>query len=73
MTGIPRRTGGIPLEEYALKLELRIDWNEIDLFGHVNNLAIMKYVQAARVYYLEEIGLMQLQQEAKRGPIFPIK
>jgi acyl-CoA thioesterase FadM len=28
---------------------MRIDWIEIDLFGHINKLAIMKYVQAARV------------------------
>ncbi|HYH02386.1 MAG TPA: acyl-CoA thioesterase [Bacillota bacterium] len=53
----------------GLQLELRIDWSEIDLFGHVNNLAIMKYVQAARVNYLEQVGLMQLQAEAKQGPI----
>lgn len=52
-----------------LKLELRIDWSEIDLFGHVNNLAILKYVQAARVNYLEIIGLMQLQSNTKIGPI----
>lgn len=29
----------------------------------------MKYVQAARVNYLENIGLMQLQSEIKIGPI----
>lgn len=57
------------MEQYSTKLELRIDWSEIDLFGHVNNLAIMKYVQAARVNYLEMVGLMQLQMEAKKGPI----
>lgn len=54
---------------YSSKLNLRIDWGDIDLFGHVNNVAIMKYVQAARVSFLETIGLMQLQQEAKMGPI----
>ena len=55
--------------ESQVKLELRIDWSEIDLFGHVNNLAIFKYVQAARVNYMEIIGLMQLQAEIKIGPI----
>lgn len=53
----------------SVKLELRIDWSEIDIFGHVNNLAIMKYVQAARVNYLELVDLMQLQTEQKIGPI----
>lgn len=57
------------MKDFSTKLELRIDWSEIDLFGHVNNLAILKYVQAARVNYLENLGLMQLQAEAKIGPI----
>ncbi len=57
------------MDLFPLKVELRIDWSEIDLFGHVNNLAIMKYVQAARVSYLEAIGLMQSQAETRIGPI----
>lgn len=57
------------MNTFSVKMELRIDWSEIDLFGHVNNLAIMKYVQSARVNYLELIDLMQLQSETKTGPI----
>ena len=57
------------MNDSSVKLELRIDWSEIDLFGHVNNLAIMKYVKAARVNYLELVDLMQLQTEKKIGPI----
>ncbi len=47
------------MELFPLKLRLRIDWSEIDLFGHVNNVATLKYVQAARVNCLEALGLMQ--------------
>jgi acyl-CoA thioester hydrolase len=57
------------MEDFSTIVKLRIDWSEIDLFGHVNNVAILKYVQAARVTFLETIGLMQLQSEAKTGPI----
>jgi acyl-CoA thioester hydrolase len=57
------------VKDHSVKLELRIDWSDIDLFGHVNNLAILKYVQAARVLYLETIGLMKSQSENKTGPI----
>ena len=57
------------MKDFKLKLELRVDWSEIDLFGHVNNLAILKYTQAARVNYLEMIGLMQLKAEVEIGPI----
>jgi len=51
------------------KLELRIDWSELDAFGHVNNLSIMKYVQAARMVFLDAVGLMQSQSEEGIGPI----
>ncbi len=51
------------MDDFKVKFEIRIDWSEIDLFGHINNLAIMKYVQSARVNYLELIGLMQMQAE----------
>jgi len=57
------------MKETNVKLELRIDWSEIDAFGHVNNLSILKYIQAARVNYLEIIGLMQMQTTIKIGPI----
>jgi acyl-CoA thioester hydrolase len=52
-----------------MRFDLRIDWSELDAFGHVNNLEIMKYVQAARVNYLEKVGLMQMQSEKNIGPI----
>lgn len=54
---------------FALTLSLRIDWSEMDLFGHVNNLAFMKYVQAARVNYWEQIGLTQLHAQSRQGPM----
>lgn len=57
------------MDRFSLELRLRIDWSDVDLFGHVNNLAILKYIQAARVCYLDKIGLMQSQAEKKIGPI----
>ena len=42
------------------KITLRIDWSELDAFGHINNVMFMKYVQAARLNYIETIGLMNL-------------
>ena len=52
-----------------ITLTLRIDWSELDLFGHVNNVAFMKYVQAARVNYWEQIGLYKLYSDNKHGPM----
>ena len=57
------------MNTFATKLTLRIDWSEMDLLGHVNNLAILKYAQAARVNYLEGMGLMHSQAAIKIGPI----
>jgi len=55
--------------EFRTKLALRIDWSEMDLFGHVNNVAFMKYVQSARVNYWEQIGLTKMYDEKKQGPM----
>ena len=57
------------MDNYTCRLELRIDWSEIDAFGHINNLSIMRYAQSARVGYLEKIGIMKMQAEQKKGPI----
>lgn len=57
------------MNDYSLELDLRIDWSEIDLFGHVNNVAILKYIQAARVNYLEKLGLMPFSHEKDIVPI----
>lgn len=46
---------------FSTEIQLRIDWSEIDSFGHINNLAILRYVQSARVQLLEMLGLMPLE------------
>jgi len=57
------------MKGFSGKLELRIDWGELDAFGHVNNLSIMKYIQAARIICLDAVGLMQSQSTEGMGPI----
>ncbi|MBL7921479.1 MAG: acyl-CoA thioesterase [Bacteroidia bacterium] len=46
---------------------LKIDWSDLDLFGHVNNVAFFKYIQAARVNYCESIGLTAINEKNKLG------
>src|SRR5688572_15448596 len=48
------------MQEYNTVLSLRIDWADLDLFGHVNNVVFFRYIQAARVNYCEHIGLTSL-------------
>jgi acyl-CoA thioester hydrolase len=52
---------------FETKITLRIDWSELDLFGHVNNVAFHKYAQTARLNYVEAIGLMKLHQSQNIG------
>jgi acyl-CoA thioester hydrolase len=59
----------VSMTAYATTMRLRIDWSELDSFGHVNNLAILRYAQTARVNYLEETGIMQLHTERGMGPV----
>ncbi len=40
--------------------KIKVDWADLDLFGHVNNVAFFKYIQSARVNYCESIGLTSL-------------
>jgi len=54
---------------FPIALELRIDWSELDLFGHVNNVAFMKYIQASRVNFWEHIGLTELYQNSQVAAI----
>jgi acyl-CoA thioester hydrolase len=49
-------------------LQLRIDWGDQDLLGHVNNVSIVRYLQAGRVMFMEKIGLPAFVG-MKTGPI----
>ncbi len=54
---------------FPVKLPLRLDWSEMDLFGHINNVSYFKYIQASRVNYWEAIALIKIFEEDKIGPI----
>lgn len=53
--------------DHHTHLSLKIDWSDLDLFGHVNNVAFFKYIQAARVNYCESIGLTSVNEKDKPG------
>ncbi|MEO6301692.1 MAG: acyl-CoA thioesterase [Bacteroidia bacterium] len=50
---------------YNTSVDLKIDWSDLDLFGHINNVAFFKYIQSARVNYCESIGLTSINEENK--------
>ena len=55
-------------DSHAQILRLRIDWSDLDLLGHVNNIAIARYFQAARVEFCDKIG-MKVYPGMPTGPI----
>lgn len=57
------------MHNFPVKLNLRIDWSDMDLFGHVNNVAYFKYIQASRVNYWELTGVAASFSETNIGPI----
>jgi len=46
----------------------RIDWSDLDLLGHVNNIAFSRFFQAARVEFCGHIGL-EVYSGMTTGPI----
>ncbi len=57
------------MPNFPMKLPIRLDWSEMDLFGHINNVAYFKYIQASRVNYWEATGLADKFAETRLGPI----
>lgn len=57
------------MDQYPFELTLRIDWSDMDLFGHVNNVAYYKYIQASRVNVWEQSHLADDFSETRQGPI----
>ena len=57
------------MHNFPVKLDLRIDWSELDLFGHVNNVMFFKYIQASRVNYWEACNLLQHYEDDQIGPM----
>lgn len=49
------------------ELKLRIDWSEMDLFGHVNNVSFFKYIQASRVNFWPRFGIDEAKPPTPLG------
>lgn len=57
------------LSEYKLSLELRIDWSDLDMYQHVNNITFVRFLQSGRVNFWEATGLGVFFKETNRAPI----
>jgi acyl-CoA thioester hydrolase len=55
--------------KFPVSLNIRLDWSEQDVFGHINNVMYFKYLQASRVHYWDKLGLGQLGTTPVLGPL----
>lgn len=54
-------------KQYNTGVVIRVDWADLDLFGHVNNVVFFRYFQTARVKYCEAVGLTSLLDSTLPG------
>lgn len=57
------------LSEYKLSLDLRIDFSDLDMYRHVNNLTFIRFLQSGRVNFWEAAGLAKTFSESNKGAI----
>ena len=55
------------MEDFKLELKLRIDWSDLDMYRHVNNLSFMRFMQSGRVNLWEATGLHKMYAEENKG------
>lgn len=57
------------LQDYKLSLSIRLDWSDLDMYRHVNNLTFMRFMQSGRVNFWEATGLSAIYEKTNRGPM----
>lgn len=43
------------LADYPVRVEISVRWGDMDAFGHVNNTLFFRYLESARIAYLDAI------------------
>jgi acyl-CoA thioester hydrolase len=57
------------LDGFPVVFSIAVQWGEQDAFGHVNNVVYFRWCETARIYYLERIGLFEMLEKERIGPI----
>ncbi len=52
-----------------LTVDQRVNWSDLDSLGHVNNAVYLRWLENARFYYFELVGLSAWGREHGHGPI----
>lgn len=54
---------------FPVRIELPVQWGEMDAFNHVNNVTYFRYFESARIAYFEACGLFGRKEASGIGPI----
>ncbi|MGH8853950.1 MAG: acyl-CoA thioesterase [Telluria sp.] len=52
---------------HALRMPIR--WGDMDALGHVNNTVYFRYIESARIAWLEQAGMLPDPEAAGEGPV----
>ena len=48
------------IDAYPVVTHQKVVWGDMDAFGHVNNVIYYRYVETARIEYLEQLNVLNL-------------
>jgi acyl-CoA thioester hydrolase len=57
------------MEGYPVWITQPVQWGDQDAFGHVNNTIYLRWFESARIVYGERMGLSDLMETQRIGPI----
>ena len=49
----------LTLSDYPVIYEQSVAWGDMDAFGHVNNVMYYRYIESARIRYMDELNIFQ--------------
>jgi acyl-CoA thioester hydrolase len=55
------------LESYPFQVEQPVAWGDMDAMQHVNNVTYFRYMETARVSFLQQVGFMAYAAEHQVG------
>lgn len=63
------KTSAELLAEFPVRVSEPVLWNDMDAYGHINNIIYFRYFESARMAYFERIGFGYEPGTAGPGPI----
>lgn len=57
------------LRKYPVVVKLPVQWGEMDVAGHINNLIYLRWTESGRIVYFEKMGMDTSFTSGEAGPI----